>query len=203
MSSSVPGYFAEPVLEPQHGVEVEVVGRLVQQQEVRTAHQRLREVQPHPPAAGKARHGIRRAAPRESPGRRAASRRARANYSRRCRRSGGAAPRAPRRRARGPVPPPLVLLRLRAIRGRHRARIRWPVWRRRASPARHARWSTTAAARSIPRREGVHGGRRRRGSTCRSRSRRPGPPCDRRGSVRLAPSSRRLVPRASVRFADA
>ena len=59
ISSSVPGYFAEPVLEPQHGVEVEVVGRLVEQQQVRAAHQRLREVEAHPPAAGKARDRIR------------------------------------------------------------------------------------------------------------------------------------------------
>ena len=38
MSSSVPGYLREPVLEPQHGVEVEVIGRLVEQQEVRARH---------------------------------------------------------------------------------------------------------------------------------------------------------------------
>ena len=48
----------EPVLQPQHGVQVEVVGRLVQQQQVRTAHQRLCEIQAHPPAAGKTRDGI-------------------------------------------------------------------------------------------------------------------------------------------------
>ena len=52
------GIAAEPVLEPQHRVEVEVVGRFVEQQQVGAAHQRLREVQAHPPAAGEARHRI-------------------------------------------------------------------------------------------------------------------------------------------------
>ena len=46
------GIAGEPVLEPQHGIEVEVVGGFVQQQEVRPAHQCLREIEPHPPAAG-------------------------------------------------------------------------------------------------------------------------------------------------------
>ena len=41
----------EPVLEPQGGIEVEVVGGLVEEQQVRAAHQSLREVQPDPPAA--------------------------------------------------------------------------------------------------------------------------------------------------------
>ncbi len=41
----------EPVLEPQHGVEIEVIGGLVEQQEVRAAHQGLREIEPHSPAA--------------------------------------------------------------------------------------------------------------------------------------------------------
>ena len=48
----------EPVLEPQHGVEVEVVGGLVEQQQLGARHQRLREVEAHAPAAGKARHRI-------------------------------------------------------------------------------------------------------------------------------------------------
>ena len=68
----------EPVLEPQHGVEVEMVGRLVEEQQVGAAHQRLREVEPHPPAAGEARHGIAVARGRKAEPGRAASRRARA-----------------------------------------------------------------------------------------------------------------------------
>ena len=48
----------EPVLEPEHGVEVEVIGRLVEQQQIGARHQRLRQIQPHAPAAGKARHGV-------------------------------------------------------------------------------------------------------------------------------------------------
>jgi hypothetical protein len=40
------------VLEPQHGVQVEVVGRLVQQQEVRLHVQRAREGHAHAPPAG-------------------------------------------------------------------------------------------------------------------------------------------------------
>ena len=98
MSSSVPGYLREPVLEPQHGVEVEVVRRLVEQQQVGARHQRLREVQAHAPAAGEARHRFARGALRRSPGPRAAWPRARARRSRRSPRSGDAARRAPRRR---------------------------------------------------------------------------------------------------------
>ncbi len=45
----------EPVLHPEHGVEVQVIGRLVEQHEVRAAHQRARQVQAHAPAAGEAR----------------------------------------------------------------------------------------------------------------------------------------------------
>src|SRR5690606_6915371 len=42
----------QPLLQPQAGVEVEVVGRLVEQQQVGRAHQRLRQVQANAPAAG-------------------------------------------------------------------------------------------------------------------------------------------------------
>ena len=52
------GVALEPVLQPDDGVEVEVVGRLVEQQQVGRAHQRLREVQAHAPAAGEARHRL-------------------------------------------------------------------------------------------------------------------------------------------------
>ena len=60
------GITREPVLEPQHCVEVEVIGRLVEEQEVRAAHQRLREVEPHPPAAGESRDRIPMARRREA-----------------------------------------------------------------------------------------------------------------------------------------
>ena len=62
------GIAREPVLEPQHGIEVEVVGGLVEQQEVRAAHQRLREIEPHPPAAGESRDRIAVASTRGSRG---------------------------------------------------------------------------------------------------------------------------------------
>ena len=42
----------EPVLQPQDGVEVEVVGRFIEQQQLGRAHQRLREVESHAPATG-------------------------------------------------------------------------------------------------------------------------------------------------------
>ena len=52
------GVALEPVFQPQDGVEVQMVGRLVEQQQVGRAHQRLGQVQAHPPAAGKMRHGV-------------------------------------------------------------------------------------------------------------------------------------------------
>ncbi len=58
ISSSVPGYLAEPVFEPQHGIQIEMIGRLVEQQQVGAAHQRLREIEAHPPAAGEALHRL-------------------------------------------------------------------------------------------------------------------------------------------------
>ena len=42
----------QPRFEPQHGVEVQVVRRLVEEQQVGPAHQRPRELQPHAPSAG-------------------------------------------------------------------------------------------------------------------------------------------------------
>ena len=45
----------QPFLHPHHGIEVEVVGRLVEQQQVAGRHQRARHVQAHPPAAGEVR----------------------------------------------------------------------------------------------------------------------------------------------------
>ncbi len=52
------GVAREPVFQPHHGVEVQVVGRLIEQQQVGRAHQRLRQVQPHAPAAREARHRL-------------------------------------------------------------------------------------------------------------------------------------------------
>ena len=46
----------EPLLEPHHRVEIEVVGRLVEEQQVGAAHQGLREVEPDPPATREVRH---------------------------------------------------------------------------------------------------------------------------------------------------
>jgi hypothetical protein len=46
----------QPLFEPDHGVEVEVVGRFVEQQQVGAGDQRLGEVQAHAPAAGEFAH---------------------------------------------------------------------------------------------------------------------------------------------------
>ncbi len=43
---------AEPALEPDDRVQIQMIGRLVEQQQIRTADQRLGEVQPHAPATG-------------------------------------------------------------------------------------------------------------------------------------------------------
>ena len=50
------GVALQPGLEPDERVEVEVVGRLVEQHQVGRAHQRARELQAHAPAAREARH---------------------------------------------------------------------------------------------------------------------------------------------------
>ena len=133
-----------------------MVGRLVEQQQVGAAHQRLREIEAHPPAAGKARDRLACRAARKAQARRAASRRARARRSRRSPRSDDAARRAARRRRAdrrprgfGVAQRALDLAQL-AIAVEHvvdRRRRRRP-----ASPARRARSSTPAAARRRPRR---------------------------------------------------
>ena len=55
---------AQPALQPQQRIEVQVVGRLIQQQQVRAAHERARQVGAHAQAAGelaqRARRGPRR-----------------------------------------------------------------------------------------------------------------------------------------------
>ena len=48
------GVALEPGFEPDQGVEVEVVGRFVEQQDVGRAHQGARQLQAHAPAAGEA-----------------------------------------------------------------------------------------------------------------------------------------------------
>ena len=48
------GQVCQVVFQPQHGFQIQVVGRFVQQQQIGAAHQGLREVEPHPPAARKA-----------------------------------------------------------------------------------------------------------------------------------------------------
>ncbi|CUI62666.1 Uncharacterised protein [Achromobacter sp. 2789STDY5608621] len=52
------GIGGQPFLQPQHGVQVQVVGGLVQQQQLGRRHQRARQRQAHAPAAGEARHRL-------------------------------------------------------------------------------------------------------------------------------------------------
>ncbi len=47
---------AQPLFQPQHGIEVEMVGGLVEQQQLGRAHQGARQVQPSTPAAGEFLH---------------------------------------------------------------------------------------------------------------------------------------------------
>jgi len=46
------GVILEEIFQPKNGVEIQVVGRLIEQQQIRRTHQGLRQVQAHPPAAG-------------------------------------------------------------------------------------------------------------------------------------------------------
>ena len=48
----------QPLFQPQHCVKVQVIGGFVEQQQIGAAHQRPRQIQPHPPAAGKFRHRL-------------------------------------------------------------------------------------------------------------------------------------------------
>ena len=199
----MPGIARQPVLEPEHRVEVEMVGRLVEQQQVRAAHQRLREIKPHAPAAGEARHRLALA------------------------RVGEAEPGEQRRRAR---PRAVAADRLEAMmqlgqplaagmridfrvasapqRALDRAQLGVAVVhvvdRRRRDcavfPARRARSPTPAAARPRPRRHRARRAAARTATTCRCRWRRSARPCARRARSAIAPSSRRLLPRESVRL---
>jgi hypothetical protein len=69
------GVLEQPLLKPQHRVQVEVVGGLIEQQQVRRRHQRPGDVEAHAPAAGELPTG-RRASRAGSPGRAAACRHA-------------------------------------------------------------------------------------------------------------------------------
>ena len=50
------GVATQPVLQPQAGIKIQVVGRLIQKQQIGRPHQGLRQIQPDPPATGKCRH---------------------------------------------------------------------------------------------------------------------------------------------------
>ena len=52
------GIGRQPFLQPQHGVQVQVVGGFVQQQQLGRRHQRARQRQAHAPAAGVALHRL-------------------------------------------------------------------------------------------------------------------------------------------------
>ena len=59
MISAVCGYFFKPRFEPQRAFQVEIVGRLVEQQQVGLGEQGGGERHPHAPAAGEFRHRAR------------------------------------------------------------------------------------------------------------------------------------------------
>ena len=46
----------QPFFQPHHRVQIQVVGRLVEQHQIAAAYQRLRQIQTHAPAAGELRH---------------------------------------------------------------------------------------------------------------------------------------------------
>lgn len=48
------GVTLEPVFQPDDGVQIQMVGRFIEQQEVGRAHQRLCQVEAHTPATGEA-----------------------------------------------------------------------------------------------------------------------------------------------------
>ena len=175
------GIAREPVLEPQHGVEVEVVGGLVEEQEVRAAHQGLREIEPHSPAAGESGDRIlvgrcRESEPREQR-RGARTRRVAADFVvavMKVRERLALSGRIGRGSRLGGGERALDLAELAISILDEFDRRRRPS---RAFPARRARSSRTAGIRrsrrpGAPRRESA-----RRSSTCRSRSDRRGRPC--------------------------
>ncbi len=74
----------QPGLQPQDGRQVEVIGRFIEQQNVRAAHQRLGQVQTHPPTAGKRLHRPAGCPPRRIPARSAGGPPGLRRHSRRC-----------------------------------------------------------------------------------------------------------------------
>jgi hypothetical protein len=52
------GILFEPGFEPDQGVQIQVVGRFIEQQQVRRAHQRARQLQTHAPATREAVHRL-------------------------------------------------------------------------------------------------------------------------------------------------
>ncbi len=48
----------QPLFKPEYGIEVEMVGRLIEQQQIGTAHQRFGEIEPHAPTTGEGADGL-------------------------------------------------------------------------------------------------------------------------------------------------
>ena len=46
----------QPLFKPEHGIQIEMVGRLIEQEQIARHHQGTREIEAHAPAAGKFRH---------------------------------------------------------------------------------------------------------------------------------------------------
>ena len=46
------GIALQPFFQPDHRIEIQVVGRFIEQQQIRAANQCLCQVQAHPPAPG-------------------------------------------------------------------------------------------------------------------------------------------------------
>ena len=169
------GVALQPVLDPDDRVEVEMVGRLVEQQQVGRAHERLREVQPHAPAAREARDRLRHLLVREA---QAAQQLLRA----RAHRVGvGVAQRgvelAHAHAVVGGFGRPRAPSRAGAMSCRRRSRTRAPGGRARASPAPRARCASARDSRLRPGRRAARRAGARTGSICRCRWRRSGRSC--------------------------
>ena len=178
---------AQMLLQPDRGLEVEMVGGLVEQQEVGLEEQHAGQRHAHPPAAGERgqrlllRRVVEAQALEDPGGAGRCGRRRRSRCSRlwssamphRVRPRPGLGEQAARARCRSRAPPPAASARRRAPPG-------GPC--RSAASARHPhRRPRRAAARP---RSGAAA------STCRCRCGRPGPPACRPGRAAIAPSSR-------------
>ena len=171
---------AQIALEPQRGFEVEMVGRLVEQQQVGLGEQHRRQRHPHAPAA---RQFVDRgcsciAASKPSPARMRAARAgaARAPIVVEPRLDLGDAQRRRRRLRARPAAGAL------AVGGEHRVERRRR--RRSAPPAPESRCGSRAAGRCRRRPAAAGRGSGRAGSTCRRRCGRPARACCPRGSAR-------------------